>query len=477
MGIKTAMRGIAAFAAVAAVTLGMGVMAMAEDDLVIDLGTFSNTYTPDATSADYEVTGLSVTLTGADLKAGDFSFDVNEQMDGSFDEYIHDGFSARVTNAADGSVSFKPGSYSRAGTYYYSVTSITKAPGTGTYSADSHKAKVTVTVEDNDGQLTPTCSVTDGEFSFTYSEAGESWVDDAWEYQKKTVDGTEYVVLKEFTGTGDSVVISGEAEILGGKYPVMVESTLNSSTGHYENAINRMEGVKSISFVQKDGKTVAIGGAGTAKELFRGMESLESVDFGAGITADLSDASGMFEGCSSMKSADFSYIIWPTEMADTSNMFKGCGSLTEIKVNGSFKAGTACTDMFKADGETILKVKGTPSDAFKNAVFPKLKGWNRYLGEVSVTANVELAGRELKKDMLSYRLYNGSETEGNLVAMAKNNADGSISFGRIKVYDTTVPLELKAVQEDKAGVKPSVQRLSASKDIVLEADGSLSVDE
>ena len=473
---EAVLKGIAGLAMAAAMASGCGVVAMADDAPVIDMGTFYNTYSPEPTSADYEVAGMFVRLDGKDIEEGDFTFDVKEQKDIGMDEALDGGFAGTVTNKADGSVSFKPGGFSEAGTHYYAVTMRGRESETGAYTIDPHTAYVTVTVEDVDGQLTPSVSVTQGEFIVSYSENTDEWMDESWDYEIKTVDGSKYVALNEFKGTDETIVIPGEAEVGGRAYPVIIESVLDERTGRYRNAINSSSGVKSVSFQTKDGRNVTVGGSGKATDLFRGMESLETIDFGSGITVDFSDASGMFEGCGSLKSIDLTYILMPTEVEDTSRMFEGCDSLTEINVNSSFKMGEKHDDMFKASTETLLRVKGTPSEEFMESAFPLFKSWNRYLGEVEATADVSLSGKTLDADMFTYRLYSGEEKDENLVATAKNAADGSIDFGKVRVYDTTSPLELRAVQGAVEGMSPTKDRLSVSKRIILKTDGSLAVD-
>ena len=107
---------------------------------------FTNEYQPLSTAVTF--TGTK-SLTGRDLKAGEFSFVVTE--DGAV---VSTG-----SNNADGTVSFRPITYTEAGTHTYVITEQAgNLPGV-TYSAVSYT--VTVEVVDVDGQLVATVTGAD----------------------------------------------------------------------------------------------------------------------------------------------------------------------------------------------------------------------------------------------------------------------------------------------------------------------------
>ena len=118
--------------------------------------TFTNKYTTTPTKA--KITG-SKTLTGRDLNAGEFSFELKDS-DGNVLQ--------TKTNAADGTVVFDEIEYTAPGTYTYTVSEVKGELGGVTY--DGIAKTVVVDVVDNgDGTLTAT--VVGGNSAFTFSNA------------------------------------------------------------------------------------------------------------------------------------------------------------------------------------------------------------------------------------------------------------------------------------------------------------------
>ena len=147
----------------------------AETGPVIDFGTFYNTYTSDATQEDFTVSGLKVELDGKAMEAGEFSFLVTEQADGSFSGKKDGGFSATVKNAADGSIAFSAITYDAAGEYNYTIVEVIPTEKEEGMTYDTHRYGVTVTVtDDGQGSLAAEVTYTSGTpvFSNIYVPAG-----------------------------------------------------------------------------------------------------------------------------------------------------------------------------------------------------------------------------------------------------------------------------------------------------------------
>ena len=101
---------------------------------------FNNSYNAADTSATLEGTKV---LTGRELKDGEFSFIVTDK-DGNV---VSTG-----ENEADGTITFKPITYTEAGTYVYTIAEVNSGMAGVTYDTTTYTATVTV-VDNGEGQL------------------------------------------------------------------------------------------------------------------------------------------------------------------------------------------------------------------------------------------------------------------------------------------------------------------------------------
>lgn len=128
--------------------------------------TFANTYK--AESVSYSVSQdvkVSKTLTGRDLRAGEFEF-----------ELVDNGkVVATASNDAEGNVSFGALTYDEAGTHTYVVREAKGSLGGVTYDASEHVVTVSVT-DDGSGRLSAKATSADGQIVFknAYSAAPTS---------------------------------------------------------------------------------------------------------------------------------------------------------------------------------------------------------------------------------------------------------------------------------------------------------------
>ena len=170
---------------------------------------FTNTYgvTPETSSVTDQI-DVTKTLTGRDMVAGEFTF---ELLDG--DTVVAEG-----TNDADGVVTFDPVTYAKPATYHYMVREVgagTTVDGV-TYDGATF-AVTTVVADDGKGGLTVTHKLADGEaivFDNTYTAEptsvvigaakvleGKDLVDGQFTFKLTGADGTELEASNAADGT------------------------------------------------------------------------------------------------------------------------------------------------------------------------------------------------------------------------------------------------------------------------------------
>ena len=509
-----------------AMVLTMNISAFADTIPVIDMGTFHNVYQATPSSVDFEIGGIMMSLTGKTLEADEISFSV-VQMDGEdFKDKLSGGFTTTVKNKADGEISFKPGSFTAAGKYYYTVSAIMPGPA---YTTSTATTKVTVTITDDNGNLVPSASVAGSVFEITYTPPTDEWISDSWEHEVIEKNGKDYILLKKYTGNEKDLTIYGEAKADGKTCPVILGLEYDEGSGKYSSYLNGNTKVEKVSFVSVNGTQVKTEIDGKANEMFKGCTALKEVDFNNSFGGKLTDISGMFEGCTSLTTADLTGLDlsfcekavktfkdcskvteanltgtdfrklkdateffsgcskltnpnlnkakWNSALEKTDGMFSGDNDLAEITIPSDFPAGSSCTDMFKVSEEKKLTIKGDPSTTFINRVCPTLQSSNRYLGKVSVTAAVTLSNNTLKADMFTCKLYKDSVAEANLVKTVKNDAAGKYDFGEFKVSDISKPVKYIAVQEAVEHMTNKTGNLTKETTFTLNNDGSLKISE
>lgn len=182
-----------------------------------DKRTFNNTYTPQATSATFDVTKE---LTGRKLKTQEFEFELKE--DGKPNVL------QTAKNDAQGKVQFQAINYDKAGDYHYTITE--KNNGLTGVTYDSSEVKVTVKVtDDGKGKLSTTVTYDGGKKTFkntftpkeitvplkvTKALTGRNLQDDEFEFElydvrnnlletvKNKADGTIPFTALKFTKAG-----------------------------------------------------------------------------------------------------------------------------------------------------------------------------------------------------------------------------------------------------------------------------------
>ena len=370
-----------------------------------------------------------------------------------------------------------------------------------------------------------------GTFHNVYSAGNSTFTLSDWDNYITNFNGDEYLVLEKYNGTETEITIKGKVKKNGKEYQVLLEDCYDTEDHGYHSLFEDNGYIEKITFVSVDGTAVGVYGSMGADSLFKGCTALKEVNFNdslvcsgtdklhsingmfEGCTAlqkadlsglDLSECeeakevfkgctgvtetcldgddfrktytiSGMFEGCTALEAADLTTATWGDLAKYVSRMFAGDTKLSEITVPSDFTPDVICQEMFQVDKLTKLTIKGNPSDEFQNTLFPLMKDNNRYIGEISLEAHVDLDGADLEDGMFSFTLYDYGIADDSIIATAKNDATGLISFGTVKVYDITEPLEFVATMTEDESVTCETESLSNAITLELNEDGTLSV--
>ena len=197
---------------------GSGQLTATANKTAADL-TFTNTYTPTATTAT--IAGTKA-LTGRDLAKGEFSFDLKD-ADGNVVQ--------TVQNGADGTFGFAPLQLDKVGTYVYTVSERAGATANGvTYDTTVFTATVTVTENAETHAL---------EAQVAYSTGGKAA--DAVTFSNSYAPAATEVKL------GASKVLSGE-DLKEGQFSFQLKDTDGKVLQIAKNAADGTVGFKAISY-------------------------------------------------------------------------------------------------------------------------------------------------------------------------------------------------------------------------------------
>lgn len=197
---------------------GSGQLTATANKTAVDL-TFTNTYTPTATTAT--ITGTKA-LTGRDLAEGEFFFDLKD-ADGNVVQ--------TVQNGADGTFGFAPLQLDKVGTYVYTVSERAGATANGvTYDTTVFTATVTVTENAETHAL---------EAQVAYSKGGKAA--DAVAFSNSYAPAATEVKL------GASKVLSGE-DLKEGQFSFQLKDADGKVLQTAKNAADGTVGFEAISY-------------------------------------------------------------------------------------------------------------------------------------------------------------------------------------------------------------------------------------
>lgn len=197
---------------------GSGQLTATANKTAADL-TFTNTYTPTATTAT--ITGTKA-LTGRDLAEGEFSFDLKDAAGNVVQT---------VQNGVDGTFGFAPLQLDKVGTYVYTVSERAGATANGvTYDTTVFTATVTVTENAETHAL---------EAQVAYSKGGKA--------ADAVAFGNSYAPAATEVKLGASKVLSGE-DLKEGQFSFQLKDADGKVLQTAKNAADGTVGFKAISY-------------------------------------------------------------------------------------------------------------------------------------------------------------------------------------------------------------------------------------
>ena len=427
---------------------------------------FENTYTtnPVESSVTSQIAVAKV-LTGRDLTAGEFSFELRE-VKGGDSELIE-----TVENDAEGNVTFKPIKYTEIGQHTYTLHEV--AGDAGGIDYDNAVYTIVTTIADNGkGELVATHELKGAEgvksieFKNAYNLTPESFSVTDQITATKVLDGRD---LKEGEFSfelveGNDVVATGTNDARGKITMTGIEYT---AAGEHTYTLREVNGGTASNGISYDGKTYTIvttitdNGDGTlgAAHKLQGAETAEfknsyNLTPSSSSVTDQITATKVLDG-RDLKEGEFSFeLVEGNDVVATgTNDARGKITMTGIEYtaagehaytlrevpsdagNGitydgkTYTIETTITD--NGRGELVAKheLKGDDEAKFSNSYKPNP-------GESSVTDQITatkvLTGRELAADEFSFELVEGEDAK--IIATGTNAADGTITMSAVK-YD------------------------------------------
>ena len=412
-------------------------------DRVTNSGTLSitNTYSVSPVTV-YGKESLSgrKTLTGRDLKAGEFSFQLKDAQNKVV---------STATNDADGNFHFDDLTFDEPGTYTYTVSEDTSSLPAGVSPVTEGPKSVTIVVTDNgDGTLSadvrkdalefensyeagaamvqlsfaktlsgrPT-ALTDGEFQFQLKDEQGNVVATASNDAAGTVTfprmafgeaGTYTYKVSEVAGSAAGVTYDAGVRTVtikvtdDGKGYLVAETSVDGDTT-FTNTYKAESVSYSVSQDVKVSKTL------TGRDLRAGEFEFELVENGKVVATASNDAEG---------NVSFGALTYDEAGTHTYVVREAKGSLGGVTYDASEHVVTvSVTD----DGSGRLSAKATSADGqivFKNA-------YSAAPTSITFGGTKVLTGAELAAGQFAFQL---KDAQGNVVATATNAADGSLVF-------------------------------------------------
>ncbi len=471
---------------------------------------FKNVYTAEhVESSVTDQIDVAKSLSGRDLAAGEFSFELRE-VKGEDSELIE-----TVVNAADGKVTFKPIKYTEIGQHTYTLHEVKGNAGGITY--DGTVYTIVTTISDNGkGQLVATHKLKGAE------DVKSIKFENSYNLTPKSFSVTDQIKANKFlTGRdlkagefsfelveGNDVVATGTNDARGNITMSAIEYT---AAGEHTYTLREVNGGTTSNGISYDGKTYTIvttitdNGDGTLSATHK-LQGAETAEFknsynlapSSSSVTDQIKATKVLDG-RGLKDGEFSFelvegddvVATGTNDAD-GNITMGAVKYTAAgkhtytlrEVNGGttskgitysdaeYTIETTITD--KGDGTLEAKhvLKGGGKAEFTNSYKPGSKDSSV---TDQITAAKSLDGRDLKAGEFRFELVEGN----NVVATGTNNADGKIVMDPVTY--TAAGEHTYMLRETKAGATENGITYSTAEYTIVtivkdNGDGTLSVE-
>ena len=408
-------------------------------DPVTNSGTLSITNTYSVSPVKVGLSGHK-TLTGRDLKADEFSF----QLKDASCKLVQ-----TVTNDESGNFHFDDLTFDEPGTYTYTVSEDTSSLPAGVSAVTAGPKSVTIVVTDNgDGTLSADVRKDALEFENSY-EAGAAMVqlsfaktlsgrptaltDGEFQFQLKDEQGN--VVATASNDAAGTVTFPRMAFGKAGTYVYKVSEVVGSAAGITYDADVRKVTIKVtddgkgylVAETSVDGKTtftntykaesvsysvsqdVKVSKTLTGRNLSAGEFEFELVENRKVVATAFNDAKG---------NVSFGALTYDEAGTHTYVVREAKGSLDGVTYDASeYVVTVSVTD----DGSGRLSAKATSADGkivFKNA-------YSAAPTSITFGGTKVLTGAELAAGQFAFQL---KDAQGNVVATATNAADGSLVF-------------------------------------------------
>ena len=469
---------------------------------------FKNTYAADhVESSVTDQIKASKSLTGRDLEADEFSFELHE-VKGEGSEHIE-----TVKNDANGNVAFSPIEYTEIGQHTYTLREVKGNAGGITYDENVYTI-VTIISDNGKGQLVATHKLKGAEdvksieFKNAYNLTPKSFSVTDKIAATKSLTGRD-VKAGEFSFElveGDKVVATGTNAADGKIAMTAIEYT---EAGEHTYTLREVNGGTASNGISYDGKTYTIvttitdNGDGTLKAEhvlkaakvaeFKNAYNLTPTD--SSVT-DRIKATKFLTG-RDLKEGEFSFELVEGDkvVATGKNAADGTVVMDKItydkpgkhtytlrEVRGNvggitYDAATYTIEtVVKDNGDGTLgvehKLKGADEAKFTNSYEPGSKSSSV---TDQITAIKSLDGRDLKAGEFRFELVEGN----NVVATGTNNADGKIVMDSVTY--TAAGEHTYMLRETKAGATENGITYSTSEYTIVtivkdNGDGALSVE-
>ena len=469
---------------------------------------FKNTYAADhVESSVTDQIKATKSLTGRDLEADEFSFELHE-VKGEGSELIE-----TVKNDANGNVAFSPIEYTEIGQHTYTLREVKGNAGGITYDENAYTI-VTIISDNGKGQLVATHKLKGAEdvksieFKNAYNLTPKSFSVTDKIAATKSLTGRD-VKAGEFSFElveGDKVVATGTNAADGKIAMTAIEYT---EAGEHTYTLREVNGGTASNGISYDGKTYTIvttitdNGDGTLKAEhvlkdakvaeFKNAYNLTPTD--SSVT-DRIKATKFLTG-RDLKEGEFSFELVEGDkvVATGKNAADGTVVMDKItydkpgkhtytlrEVRGNvggitYDAATYTIEtVVKDNGDGTLgvehKLKGADEAKFTNSYEPGSKSSSV---TDQITAIKSLDGRDLKAGEFRFELVEGN----NVVATGTNNADGKIVMDSVTY--TAAGEHTYMLRETKAGATENGITYSTSEYTIVtivkdNGDGALSVE-